>query len=173
MIVNVWDWRANVKVASNKVSTRVKAVSFAENGKYFVTVGFRHVKFWYLEYTRANKVNKKLFNFFFIPKYIYIYFFLKLKNTQPVPLVGRSAILGEQRDNYFCDVACGRGDNAESTYAITKSGLLCEFNVRRLLDQWVELKVGFLFRFGGFFFGDRCVGVDFGLGVGLFCGSMM
>lgn len=56
MIVNVWDWRNNVKVASNKVSSRVKAVSFAENGNYFVTVGNRHVKFWYLEYTRSAKV---------------------------------------------------------------------------------------------------------------------
>ena len=29
----------------------------------------------------------------------------------------------------------------DSTYAITKSGLLCEFNNRRLLDKWVELRV--------------------------------
>jgi WD40 repeat protein len=57
MIVNVWDWRSNVKVASNKVSAKVKAVSFAENGNYFVTVGNRHVKFWYLEYSRSAKVS--------------------------------------------------------------------------------------------------------------------
>lgn len=54
MIVNVWDWKNNIKVASNKVSTKVKAVAFAENGSYFVTVGNRHVKFWYLEYGRAK-----------------------------------------------------------------------------------------------------------------------
>ncbi|KAF4524053.1 hypothetical protein B566_EDAN013207 [Ephemera danica] len=103
MIVNVWDWRAGVKVASNKISTKVKAVSFADNGSYFVTVGNRHYK-------------------------------------EPVPLMGRSAILGEQRNNYFCDVGCGRGEMGDSTYAITKSGLLCEFNNRRLLDKWVELR---------------------------------
>nr|CAD7458549.1 unnamed protein product [Timema tahoe] len=28
---------------------------------------------------------------------------------EAVPLMGRSAILGEQRNNYFCDVACGHG----------------------------------------------------------------
>ncbi|KAJ8707643.1 hypothetical protein PYW07_011320 [Mythimna separata] len=116
MIVNVWDWRANLKLASNKVSSRVKAVSFSENGNYFVTVGFRHVKFWYLEYSRNAKFK------------------------EPVPLMGRSAILGEQKDNEFCDVVCGRGDAAESTYAITRGGLLCEFNSRRLLDKWVELR---------------------------------
>ncbi|XP_034935595.1 mitogen-activated protein kinase-binding protein 1 isoform X3 [Chelonus insularis] len=116
MIVNVWDWRNNVKVASNKVSSKVKAVSFAENGSYFVTVGNRHVKFWYLEYSRSAKYK------------------------EPVPLMGRSAILGEQRNNDFVDVACGRGEMADSTYAITKTGLLCEFNNRRLLDKWVELR---------------------------------
>ncbi|XP_033221790.1 mitogen-activated protein kinase-binding protein 1 isoform X2 [Belonocnema kinseyi] len=116
MIVNVWDWRNNVKVASNKVSSKVKAVCFAENGNYFVTVGNRHVKFWYLEYSRSAKYK------------------------EPVPLMGRSAILGEQRNNDFVDVACGRGEMADSTYAITKTGLLCEFNNRRLLDKWVELR---------------------------------
>ncbi|KAL1117743.1 hypothetical protein AAG570_004058, partial [Ranatra chinensis] len=116
MIVNVWDWRSGVKVASNKVSTKVKAISFAENGTYFVTVGNRHVKFWYLEYSRGAKYK------------------------EPVPLMGRSAILGEQRNNDFVDVACGRGEMGDSTYAITRSGLLCEFNNRRLLDKWVELR---------------------------------
>ncbi|XP_028173339.1 mitogen-activated protein kinase-binding protein 1 [Ostrinia furnacalis] len=116
MIVNVWDWRANLKLASNKVSSRVKAVSFSESGNYFVTVGFRHVKFWYLEYSRSAKFK------------------------EPVPLMGRSAILGEQKDNEFCDVVCGRGAASDSTYAITRGGLLCEFNSRRLLDKWVELR---------------------------------
>jgi len=115
MIVNVWDWHNNIKVASNKISTKVKAISFAENGNYFVTAGNRHIKFWYLEYSRS-------------------------KYKEPVPLMGRSAILGEQRNNYFCDVSCGRGDMGDSTFAVTRSGLLCEFNNRRLLDKWVELK---------------------------------
>lgn len=56
MIVNVWDWRGGIKVASNKFSSKVKAISFAENGSYFVTVGNRHVKFWYLEVARGSKV---------------------------------------------------------------------------------------------------------------------
>jgi hypothetical protein len=55
--------------------------------------------------------------------------------------MGRSAILGEQRNNYFNDVACGKGAVGDYTFAITKSGMLCEFNNRRLLDKWVDLKV--------------------------------
>lgn len=41
----------------------------------------------------------------------------------------------------FCDVACGIGENAAYTYCITKSGLLCCFNSKRMLEKWVELKV--------------------------------
>ncbi|KAJ8969563.1 hypothetical protein NQ314_001684 [Rhamnusium bicolor] len=100
MIVNVWDWKNNIKIASNKVSTKVKSIAFADNGSYFVTVGNRHVKFWYLEHGKA-------------------------KYKEAVPLMGRSAILGEQRNNYFCDVACGKANCGDSTYAITRSGLLC------------------------------------------------
>ena len=116
MIVNVWDWKNNVKVASNKVSAKVKAISFAVDGSYFVTVGNRHVKFWYLDYSRPRNA------------------------VEAVPLMGRSAILGDQRNNNFCDVGCGSGVMNESTFAITESGLLCEFNSRRLLDKWVELR---------------------------------
>lgn len=119
MMVNVWDWKANHVVASNKISVKVKSVSFSEDGNYFVTVGNRHVKFWYLEYNDIASKNK----------------------FESLPLMGRNAILGDQRNNYFCDVACDRGDSRESTYAITKSGLLCEFNNRRLLNKWVELRV--------------------------------
>lgn len=107
----MFDWKANIKIASNKVSAKVVAVSFSIDGNYFVTVGNRHVKFWYLEGGRRIK--------------------------EPVPLMGRSAILGELRNNDFTAVACGKGDMADSTYAITRQGHLVEFNARRLLDKWV------------------------------------
>lgn len=52
MIVNVFDWKLNLKMASNKVSAKVVAVCFSQDGNYFVTVGNRHVKYWYLEGSR-------------------------------------------------------------------------------------------------------------------------
>lgn len=58
-----------------------------------------------------------------------------------MPLLGRSGLLGELRNNFFSDVACGKGRKADSTFCITTSGLLCEFNDKRLLDKWVELRV--------------------------------
>uniref|UniRef100_A0A8P4G175 Mitogen-activated protein kinase binding protein 1 n=1 Tax=Dicentrarchus labrax TaxID=13489 RepID=A0A8P4G175_DICLA len=117
MMVNVWNWKKNVVVAANKVSSKVTAVSFSDDSSYFVTAGNRHVKFWYLDHGKTSKVNAT------------------------VPLLGRSGLLGELRNNFFSDVACGRGRQASSTFCITSSGLLCEFNDRRLLDKWVELRV--------------------------------
>ncbi|XP_053700967.1 mitogen-activated protein kinase-binding protein 1 isoform X1 [Synchiropus splendidus] len=116
MMVNVWNWKKNVVVAANKVSSKVTAVSFSDDSSYFVTAGNRHVKFWYLDHSKTSKVNAT------------------------VPLLGRSGLLGELRNNFFSDVACGRGRLAASTFCITSSGLLCEFNERRLLDKWVELR---------------------------------
>lgn len=73
--------------------------------------------------------------------------------------MGRSAILGEQRNNDFVDVACGKGEMADSTYVITKTGLLCEFNNRRLLDKWVELRVSYSERLGLFLYTVTAIGV--------------
>ncbi|XP_020618463.1 WD repeat-containing protein 62-like isoform X1 [Orbicella faveolata] len=117
MIVNIWNWKTGTKVASNKVSSKVSALSFSENGSFFVTVGVRHVKFWYFD-TESNKS----------------------KVSKTLVINGRAALLGEQRNNTFCDVACGRGVNSDITYCVTNSGLLCSINSKRVLDTWVELK---------------------------------
>ncbi|XP_067831226.1 mitogen-activated protein kinase-binding protein 1-like isoform X2 [Heptranchias perlo] len=115
-IVNVWEWKKNSIVASNKVSSKVTAVSFSEDNSYFVTAGNRHIKFWYLNESKACKANIT------------------------VPLIGRSGLLGELHNNFFCGVACGKGKMAGSTFCITSSGLLCQFNGKRLLDKWLDLK---------------------------------
>ncbi|XP_029966677.1 mitogen-activated protein kinase-binding protein 1-like [Salarias fasciatus] len=118
MMVNVWAWKKDLIVAANKVSSKVTGVSFSEDSSYFVTVGNRHVKFWYLDHCKANKA------------------------SAPVPLLGRSGLLGELRNNFFCDVSCGRGSRSDSTFCITSSGLLCELNGKRTLDKWVDLRTG-------------------------------
>ncbi|XP_030878234.1 WD repeat-containing protein 62-like [Leptonychotes weddellii] len=118
MVLNVWNWKKDIVVASNKVSCRVIALSFSEDSSYFVTVGNRHVRFWFLEVSTEAKV------------------------TGTVPLVGRSGILGELHNNIFCGVACGRGQMAGSTFCVSYSGLLCQFNEKRVLEKWINLKDG-------------------------------
>ncbi|XP_069855335.1 WD repeat-containing protein 62-like isoform X2 [Dipodomys merriami] len=117
MVLNVWDWKKDIVVASNKVSCRVIALSFSEDSSYFVTVGNRHVRFWFLEASTEAKV------------------------TGTVPLVGRSGILGELHNNIFCGVACGRGRMAGNTFCVSYSGLLCQFSEKRVLEKWINLKV--------------------------------
>ncbi|XP_010013490.1 PREDICTED: WD repeat-containing protein 62, partial [Nestor notabilis] len=116
MVVNVWDWKKGSLVASNKVSCKVVAVAFSEDN-YFVTVGQRHVKFWFLEPSR------------------------ELKGNTTVPLVGRSGVLGDLHDNTFCGVACGHGPTLGSTFCISSSGLLCSFSSRRVLQTQLHLQV--------------------------------
>lgn len=169
MMVNVWNWKVwaappacsralcggggaslclvicpqkNVLVAANKVSSKVSSVSFSDDSSYFVTAGNRHVKFWYLDHSKTSKV---------VPLAppspgVSLWRWLTLigccvQVNSTVPLLGRSGLLGELRNNFFSDVACGRGQQASSTFCITASGLLCVFNDRRLLDKWVELRV--------------------------------
>ena len=43
MVVNVWDWRNSCKVATNKMSFNVSAISFTKDGSYFVAAGNRFV----------------------------------------------------------------------------------------------------------------------------------
>lgn len=50
-------FQKDVVVASNKVSCRVIAISFSEDSSYFVTVGNRHVRFWFLEVSTEAKVS--------------------------------------------------------------------------------------------------------------------
>ncbi|XP_051965560.1 WD repeat-containing protein 62 isoform X2 [Xyrauchen texanus] len=115
--VSVWEWKKGTVIASNKVSSRVVAVSFSEDNSYFVTAGSRHVRFWYLDASKERRVNST------------------------VPLIGRSGLLGEHQNSQFCGLSCGRGSMASSTYCITQTGLLCQFNSNRQLDSWVDLKM--------------------------------
>lgn len=65
MIVNIWDWKSHIKHASNKVSTQIRAVAFLNNGN-FITVGNRHVKFWYLQSSKSVTVSFNFNNYLII-----------------------------------------------------------------------------------------------------------
>ncbi|VDO03068.1 unnamed protein product [Rodentolepis nana] len=132
----VWDRTQFQKVACAKVSAKasskleflslprnVNAVAFANDGEYFVTVGIRHVRFWYLEEKKRSKV----------------------KETQP--LKGRNAVLGDILHNTFTDVCCCL-DPGESggvpqilTLVLSQAGQLLQINSSRCVTKWVDLKV--------------------------------
>uniref|UniRef100_A0A0K0F426 WD_REPEATS_REGION domain-containing protein n=1 Tax=Strongyloides venezuelensis TaxID=75913 RepID=A0A0K0F426_STRVS len=76
--IAVWNWRQEVIVAKNNLTSHICAIDVSENGEYFVTVGVRHVKFWNLS---------------------------KPEEMKGI-LQGRSAILSDKRNNTFTDVVC-------------------------------------------------------------------
>ncbi|KAI9245948.1 hypothetical protein EDC94DRAFT_627884 [Helicostylum pulchrum] len=119
----VWDWKKGMKLAGNKVTSKVNAVSFSKDGSYFVTAGLRHVKYWYLD--ARGRIPKRG----------------NLSSSQTQVLDGRSGILGVLRDANFVDVACDRSSQTGYTYFITDLGILCIFKEGRVLDKWVDLQV--------------------------------
>lgn len=61
--------------------------------------------------------------------------------NETVPLNGRNGLLGDHKNNFFCDVVSGTGPEGKQTFCITQSGFLCQFNETRQMDKWVELRV--------------------------------
>ncbi|XP_055869250.1 mitogen-activated protein kinase-binding protein 1-like [Biomphalaria glabrata] len=100
--VNVWAWPEKHRLATNKIVDIIRAVAFSECGKFFVTAGCRHLKFWY-----PNFLSTETF-----------------QTTVPIvqPLYGRPGILGNNKHHNFLDITCGNGVSNGLVYAITKTG---------------------------------------------------
>ncbi|CAG8486907.1 7546_t:CDS:10 [Ambispora gerdemannii] len=122
--LNVWNWKQGIKLACNKVTTKVHTIAFNRSGSYFVTVGLRHVKFWYFD-ANGNLPKKPAGQ--------------SIQKSLVQVLDGRSGILGDLRDHNFVDAVCC--PKSEHTYFVTSNGLLCMFTEGRMMDKWVELQV--------------------------------
>ncbi|KAI7882991.1 WD40 repeat-like protein [Lichtheimia hyalospora FSU 10163] len=118
----VWHWRKGIKLAGNKVTSKVNTVSFSKDGTYFVTAGLRHVKYWYFD--ARGRVPKRG----------------NLSSRETQVLDGRSGILGALRESNFVAVGCDRGDTNNNAYFLTDSGILCMFKEGRVIDKWVDLQ---------------------------------
>ncbi|CDH51194.1 mitogen-activated protein kinase-binding protein1 isoform 1 [Lichtheimia corymbifera JMRC:FSU:9682] len=118
----VWHWRKGIKLAGNKVTSKVNALSFSKDGTYFVTAGLRHVKYWYFD--ARGRVPKRG----------------NLSSRETQVLDGRSGILGALRESNFVAVGCDRGGTNNNAYFLTDSGILCMFKEGRVIDKWVDLQ---------------------------------
>ncbi|KAI9296292.1 WD40 repeat-like protein [Neoconidiobolus thromboides FSU 785] len=113
-VLNIWNWRQGLKIASNRITAKVSSLAMALNGEFCVTSGLRHLKFWYFKNSNASGLTTQV-------------------------LEGRSGILGNFKDSNFIDVTCT--NDAALCYAITKDGFLCSFNKERKIDKFIDLKV--------------------------------
>uniref|UniRef100_A0A1I8B0X5 WD_REPEATS_REGION domain-containing protein n=1 Tax=Meloidogyne hapla TaxID=6305 RepID=A0A1I8B0X5_MELHA len=103
----IWEWKTKRKLAESRLTCQVNAMAQSASGKMFVTVGVRHVKFWYLERNGDN--------------------------NNSILLQGRSAILSEQRNNTFIACCCLP---PQRTFVLTLTRLLIEFVDKRLVNLY-------------------------------------
>lgn len=118
-VLNVWNWRTATRVASNRISSKVNALAFSSDGSFCVTVGLRHVRFWYFNHSEAKGLAVKT-------------------PVKTRVLEGRSGVLGNLSSKHFLDVACNDKDN--SVYVLTTDGQLCMFNEGRTVEKCIDLK---------------------------------
>ncbi|KAF9560521.1 mitogen-activated protein kinase binding protein 1 [Mortierella alpina] len=116
--LHVWHWRTGAQIASNRVTTKVNALTFSADGTFFVTAGLRHIKFWYLNVGASRKGGASV-------------------ASSVQVLDGRAGILGELRDSNYVDAACS--EDGRFTYAVTSTGILCLFSEGRIMEKWIDL----------------------------------
>ena len=162
--VTVWDMKTHKKIRSYSGHEHgISSVRFSPNGKYLVSVGFKHDKQMMLhewEIDRLvciekmeNKVNALCFHDsgeFFVTcgdRHLKWWYFVcndPDDKSSVTGLNGRPAsILKAQQDSNFVDVACctkttGGGDTS-AIFCTTSSGMLCLIHEKRLMDKWVQL----------------------------------
>jgi WD40 repeat protein len=52
----VWDWFNEKKLTRNLLSKPALTVTISENQDFFVTAGYQHLKFWYLDENTGDVV---------------------------------------------------------------------------------------------------------------------
>jgi WD40 repeat protein len=142
----VWDIRTAMAVAQAKTGALIHAVSFSEDGTYFVTAGHKHLKYWYLDSTTSPPAPDKA---------AAAAVAASGSSSSPGPvafvvgssqgqrwsvLEGKSVALGGHRESTFIDVSCGRGASRGCVHAVTFGGTLYGFNSGRQMEKWVDLR---------------------------------
>ena len=152
MVVNVWDWRNSVRVATNKMSFNVSAISFAKDGSYFVAAGNRLD--WTLVFSN-NLINLLKASEVLVSGELQVQHQWNCTPAWQVSHPGRAKKQQLPRRGLWqrihgnLAVVCPTSTSYSSVlclkekyvYVITRSGLLCQVNDQRLLEKWVELKV--------------------------------
>ncbi|KAG5189397.1 hypothetical protein JKP88DRAFT_353103 [Tribonema minus] len=124
------------RVACSRLSQRVRAVDFSDDGQFFVTAGDAgHVVFWHMDgaagATQSDADTEE-------------------HAVDGVPCIqGTPASIEEDlRDSTFMDVACDRGGEGEggaaaglsTVFCVTSKGILCTFSRTHVMEQWVTLE---------------------------------
>lgn len=110
----VWEWMDLKIVNVLKLTKKVNSIHFQNEGKYFITCGDRHLKWWDMH--REDEYDS-------------------------IDVIGKVAYITEEHATaVFMDVCCGTGLFDKYSYCITSSGALCVFiNESRMMEKWLQL----------------------------------
>ena len=107
----VWELKSRQGVNIQKVGRKVNSIAMSFDGSFFVTCGKQHLKWWYLD--QRKDVDGSL------------------------EVIGKPAsIFTKYDDAIFMDVKIA-ADN--SVYSISSCGLLCVFDVKRMMKTFVQV----------------------------------
>jgi WD40 repeat protein len=115
----VWDWKAEVRLTSNKIVKKINCISFAPTADYFVTVGLKSIKFWHFDPSGKPQVTTGS------------------EGADFKAMASRSVFLAEMKEKNFVSVVVGRG----MVFTLTSEGQLCIFTPERTMDRWMDLHV--------------------------------
>jgi WD40 repeat protein len=106
-------------ITSNKITKKIYDIAWAPSGEFFVTVGVKSVKYWYIDrngvpITTASTAQANI-----------------------KCMASRLADLAEMKDKTFVSVAV----TGQNVFTITEDGLLCVLTYERTIDKWMDIQV--------------------------------
>jgi WD40 repeat protein len=113
---------AGKAIGGAEIHEKIHSMDFCQEGNFFVTVGERHFKFWFL-----GPENKFLFTG------------LKVNNDIP-EIQHRDAVMSTKSDATYMSVSCGYGACNLKTFAVTSDGVLCCFGASGIMERLVSLE---------------------------------
>ncbi|KAL1193838.1 Cilia- and flagella-associated protein 52 [Cardamine amara subsp. amara] len=130
--IYLWDWRKSILVAKVKASSNfsdITSVTFSSNGKFIVTSGNKHLKFWTVgsfQRTRSSKVGSLAFHG---------------KPTDDSFQKGNSFVSVISANTLSSSGCDEQADEVVSVYALTDAGVLMLMSYGMLIKKSVDLNV--------------------------------
>ena len=115
----MWDWRNETKISQNKLSKPATQIEISPNQDFFVTGGYQHLKYWYLNEETgmpdARRPNDK----------------------SPAVIQSQSADLTKVKQQIFVGISILN----LKVFVLASDGHIYVFDKQRKLLKWMNIKV--------------------------------
>jgi WD40 repeat protein len=115
----VWDWRAEKKISSNKLSKPALTLAISDEQDLFVTGGYQHLKYWYLNPETGKPIT------------------VKPANSKDSIMESKTADLSKVKQAIFVGVAIYN----QKVFALGADGHIYVYDKTRKLIKWMNIKV--------------------------------